>query len=75
MSCSAFPVLLASTPEESERRQLEWAKMQIELAQLSTKGEQFTVETGDHSTIFTLEENAEFIAGHVRRMLQQISNR
>jgi len=49
--------------------------MQIELAQLSTKGEQFTVETGDHSTIFTLEENAEFIAGHVRRMLQQISNR
>jgi len=72
-SAGSFPIPLAETPEKSEKMQLEWAKMQAELAEMSSNGKQFTLDNADHSTIFTLEKNAEFIAKQTREMLREIS--
>ncbi len=56
---------------DPEQAKTEWRKMQLELAALSSNGEQFGVNGGNHTTILTREDQADFIIAEIRRLLRQ----
>ena len=78
------PILVfsaGSQPEEQmraagfdpEQMKTAWHEMQVELSQLSSDGQQFTMPEGAHMSILTSKDQAEFIISEIRKLLA-ISN-
>ena len=77
------PILVfsaGSQPEEQmraagfdpEQMKTAWHEMQVELSQLSSDGQQFTMPEGGHMSILTSKDQAEFIISEIRELLARL---
>lgn len=65
----SLPIRVFTAGESSSP---EWIKMQKEIADLSTNGEQMSLN-GNHATIFTKKENADIICKEIIQLLKELN--